>query len=172
MNRNNKKKVLLIEAAVIALIVLVLTVAVVVDTINNKASVTLNNQQAQEIIQQSFEKLPEPLAKTANKVVSGTKFDIESVTDGAEKEIIVSVSYETRDVLAVYKKNKNELFSSAYDYYNELKIQEAKKLIRQGQYNISQISDLLGFDSPQYFSRCFKKFVRMTPREYQQSIRQ
>lgn len=57
-------------------------------------------------------------------------------------------------------------------YYNELKIQEAKKLIRQGQYNISQISDLLGFDSPQYFSRCFKKFVRMTPREYQQSIRQ
>lgn len=57
-------------------------------------------------------------------------------------------------------------------YYNELKIREAKKLIRQGQYNISQISDLLGFDSPQYFSRCFKKFVRMTPREYQQSIRQ
>ena len=57
-------------------------------------------------------------------------------------------------------------------YYNELKSREAKKLIRQGQYNISQISDLLGFDSPQYFSRCFKKFVRMTPREYQQSIRQ
>ena len=112
---------LLIEAAVIALVVLILTVAVVVDTINNKASVTLNNQQAQEIIQQSFEKLPEPLAKTANKVISGTKIDIESVTDGAEKEIIVSVSYETRDVLAVYKKNKNELFSSAYDYYNELK---------------------------------------------------
>ena len=48
----------------------------------------------------------------------------------------------------------------------------AKKLIRQGRFNISQISDLLGFESPQYFSRCFKKFVRMTPREYQQSIQQ
>ena len=57
-------------------------------------------------------------------------------------------------------------------YYNELKIREAKKLIRQGQFNISQISDQLGFDSPQYFSRCFKKFVRMTPREYKASIRQ
>ena len=56
-------------------------------------------------------------------------------------------------------------------YYNEMKIREAKKLIRQGQYNISQISDLLGFESPQYFSRCFKKAVHMTPREYKQSIR-
>jgi AraC-like DNA-binding protein len=57
-------------------------------------------------------------------------------------------------------------------YYNELKIREAKKLIRQGQYNISQISDLLGFESPQYFSRCFKKFTHMTPREYKASIRE
>jgi hypothetical protein len=56
--------------------------------------------------------------------------------------------------------------------YNELKIREAKKLIRQGQYNISQISDLLGFDSPQYFSRCFKNAVHMTPREYMESIRE
>jgi AraC-like DNA-binding protein len=57
-------------------------------------------------------------------------------------------------------------------YYNELKIREAKKLIRQGQFNISQISDLLGFDSPQYFSRCFKNAVHMTPREYTESIRE
>ena len=57
-------------------------------------------------------------------------------------------------------------------YYNEMKIREARKLIRQGQYNISQISDLLGFESPQYFSRCFKNAVHMTPREYKQSIRE
>ena len=57
-------------------------------------------------------------------------------------------------------------------YYNEMKIREARKLIRQEKYNISQISDLLGFESPQYFSRCFKKFVRMTPREYAASIRE
>lgn len=55
-------------------------------------------------------------------------------------------------------------------YYNELKIKEAKKLIRQGRYNISQISDLLCFDSPQYFSKCFKQFTKMTPREYKASI--
>ena len=55
-------------------------------------------------------------------------------------------------------------------HYNNLKIQEAKKLIRQGKYNISQISDMLCFDSPQYFSKCFKAAVHMTPREYKASI--
>lgn len=66
-------------------------------------------------------------------------------------------------------------FASYYNkgikrYYNSLKIQEAKKLIRQGKYNISQISDMLCFDSPQYFSKCFKAAVHMTPKEYMASI--
>ena len=55
-------------------------------------------------------------------------------------------------------------------YYNSLKIKEARKLIREGNYNISQISDLLHFDNPQYFSKCFKRFSKMTPREYKTSI--
>ena len=55
-------------------------------------------------------------------------------------------------------------------YYNALKIREARKLIREGAYNISQISDLLHFDNPQYFSKCFKRYTNMTPREYRSSI--
>ena len=55
-------------------------------------------------------------------------------------------------------------------YYNSLKIDEAKKLIREGKYNMSQISDMLHFDNPQYFSKCFKSFTNMTPSEYKRSI--
>lgn len=56
-------------------------------------------------------------------------------------------------------------------YYNSLKIKEAKKLIREDKYNMTQISDMLHFDSPQYFSKCFKSFTQMTPSEYKRSIR-
>ncbi|MBQ2662337.1 MAG: AraC family transcriptional regulator [Clostridia bacterium] len=56
-------------------------------------------------------------------------------------------------------------------YYNSLKIKEAKKLIREDKYNMTQISDMLHFDSPQYFSKCFKAFTQMTPSEYKRSIR-
>lgn len=55
-------------------------------------------------------------------------------------------------------------------YYNELKIKEAKKMIREDHYNMSQIADLLGYDNPQYFSKCFKNAINMTPREYKTSI--
>lgn len=56
------------------------------------------------------------------------------------------------------------------NYYNSLKIGEAKKLIREEGHNMAQISDMLGFDNPQYFSKCFKKFTKMTPGEYKKSI--
>lgn len=55
-------------------------------------------------------------------------------------------------------------------YYNALKIKEARRLIREGHYNMTQISDLLQFDNPQYFSKCFKAVTNMTPSEYKASI--
>ena len=55
-------------------------------------------------------------------------------------------------------------------YYNGLKMKEAKRLIREGKYNMTQISDMLCFDSPQYFSKCFKSYTNMTPSEYKSSI--
>lgn len=55
-------------------------------------------------------------------------------------------------------------------YYNYLKIEEAKRLIREGSCNFGRIAALLQFDTPQYFSTCFKRFVHMSPLEYKQSI--
>lgn len=55
-------------------------------------------------------------------------------------------------------------------YYSSLKIAEAKRLIREGKYNISEISELLCFTDAQYFSKCFKKFTGRTPTEYRRSI--
>ena len=56
------------------------------------------------------------------------------------------------------------------NYYNHLKMEEAKKLIRERKYNFSQISEMLSFDTPQYFSIKFKKHTGMSPMEYKNSI--
>ena len=55
-------------------------------------------------------------------------------------------------------------------YYNALKIEEAKRLIREEAYNFTQIAAILQFDTPQYFSACFKRYVHMSPLEYKRSI--
>ena len=55
-------------------------------------------------------------------------------------------------------------------YWVELKIKEAKRLIRSSSLNFSQISDKLAFDNPHYFARVFKRVTKMTPSEYKNSI--
>ncbi len=69
-----------------------------------------------------------------------------------------------KQLFSLYRK------SGIMKYYNGLKIKEARKLIREGRYNMTQISDMLHFDNPQYFSKCFKAYTNMTPREYKASI--
>ena len=71
-------------------------------------------------------------------------------------------------------KNLFSLYQSGgiMHYYNFLKIEEAKRLIREGNCNFGQIATLLQFDTPQYFSMCFKRFVHISPQEYKKSILQ
>lgn len=57
------------------------------------------------------------------------------------------------------------------DYVNQLKIREARKLLREGTQNITQIALALGFSSLHYFSRIFKQYEGMSPSEYTKTIK-
>ena len=52
-----------------------------------------------------------------------------------------------------------------------MKIEEAKRMIREGGCNMTEISDRLGYSSVHYFSRQFKKLAAMSPTAYESSIR-
>lgn len=60
---------------------------------------------------------------------------------------------------------------SVIDYYNMMKISEAKRLIREGRYNFFEISERLSFSNSHYFSTIFKKHTGMTPTQYKHSIK-
>ena len=57
------------------------------------------------------------------------------------------------------------------EYMTKLKIEEAKVLIREEKHSISQISEMLCYDNPHYFSRLFKKVTNMSPKEYKESAK-
>ena len=67
----------------------------------------------------------------------------------------------------IFKENTGK---SPMEHYNFLKLQEAKKLIREGVYSVSQISDMLGYTSIHNFSRAFKKAVGIAPTAYSKKI--
>lgn len=60
--------------------------------------------------------------------------------------------------------------SSIMEYYRNLKIKEAKHLLRDPQYTVAEISVLLCFDTPQYFSKVFKSQTGLTPAAWRNSL--
>lgn len=55
-------------------------------------------------------------------------------------------------------------------YVRKMKIERAKTLIREESYNMTQISEMLGYSEPDKFSRQFKAVSGMTPTEYARSV--
>lgn len=61
--------------------------------------------------------------------------------------------------------------SGVINYFSNMKIEEAKQLIRERHLNFSQIAEKLGYTSVHYFSRQFKKITGMSPSEYASSVK-
>ncbi len=59
----------------------------------------------------------------------------------------------------------------AVRYHHTMKIEQAKKYIREDSMNITEISEALGFSSLHYFSRYFKIITGMSPTQYSLSVR-
>ncbi len=59
---------------------------------------------------------------------------------------------------------------SPMEYYTELKMTEAKKMLREGVYSVSRISDMLGYSSIHNFSRAFKTKYGISPMEYKKKV--
>ncbi|MEG2287978.1 MAG: helix-turn-helix transcriptional regulator, partial [Ruthenibacterium sp.] len=59
----------------------------------------------------------------------------------------------------------------AMEYFGTLKINAAKRIVREGNHNFTEIAVLLGYNSIHYFSRHFKKVTGMTPSEYASSVK-
>jgi len=57
------------------------------------------------------------------------------------------------------------------DYFGKMKIDAARRMIREGRLNITQIASQLGFSSVHYFSRRFKSLTGMSPSEYAKSVK-
>lgn len=63
----------------------------------------------------------------------------------------------------LFKKHYGQYFN---DYVLELRINEAKKLLRQTDQRVYEIAERVGFKNSDYFVTQFEKIVHMTPTEY------
>ena len=52
------------------------------------------------------------------------------------------------------------------EYLTEIRMEKVKELLRSSNKKIIEICDMTGYDNPRYFSKVFKQYTGMTPREY------
>lgn len=66
----------------------------------------------------------------------------------------------------LYRKLKELTNQSPSDFIRQIRLKKAGELLRKGNYNISEVSRVMGFSSLAVFSRAFKEFYGVTPKEF------
>lgn len=86
------------------------------------------------------------------------------ISDTISRKLSFSKTY----IKAIFKKHTG---TTIIQHYINLKIAEAKKLLSQNKYTVTEIAFMLNFNSVHYFSRQFKDQTDMSPTEYANSIK-
>ncbi len=114
-------------------------------------------------------------------ILSSGPTDPKSLVEAVEKYLLENL-HKSLSIPAIcetfhYSKNyicsrfKEKTGYTIIEYFNRAKIERAKELIRERSCSLSAIAESLGFSSPGYFSKTFKRIVGLSPMEYQRSLR-
>lgn len=63
----------------------------------------------------------------------------------------------------------NEVGMTCMEYVEKMRINYSKRLLDEQNWSISEISEKIGYDDTNYYSKVFKKHIGMTPSEYRQN---
>lgn len=90
------------------------------------------------------------------------------IRENYKEDISLSSAADKANISSVYLSRlfKKEEGINFLDYLNQYRIDEAKKMLKDVQYNILDVADESGFNNTRYFSKIFKKNVGITPSEY------
>ena len=95
---------------------------------------------------------------------------MENNIDNSELTVEDMVSEMAFGRTVFFNKLKGLTGLAPIEFIRELRIKRAAQYLKSGEYNISQITYMVGMSDSRYFSKCFKKVYGMTPTEYKKSL--
>ena len=96
-----------------------------------------------------------PMLKQDVVVVGNEEYDI----DALAADVCMSRS-------TLYRKLHSLTGQKPSLFIRAIRLKHAARMIKEGSYNLTEISTLCGFSSPSYFSRCFKAQYGIPPGSY------
>ena len=103
--------------------------------------------------------MDEDLLKKAVAIVEKHMDDVEFSTDDFAREICMSRSN-------LHSKLKALTGDTTNDFIRKIRFNRACKLLKEKRYTVAEISTMVGFNTPSYFSTSFKKYFGYLPTEY------
>lgn len=94
-----------------------------------------------------------------NEIILNHKDDSDSSIEHLAAAMKISRS-------SLYRKIKSISSLSPNEFIRLCRLRHAAKLLDTGDYRVSEICYLVGFNSPSYFTKCFQQQFNMTPKEY------
>jgi len=107
----------------------------------------------------------------------GSSFVLKKVVEYMNNKYAEDITLKNlAEIGSVSPAHLNKLFRGAFNmspmqYINNLRLDKAKELMMYSDFNISQISELVGFASIHYFSRYFKKKEKISPSEFRSGVK-
>jgi signal transduction histidine kinase/ligand-binding sensor domain-containing protein/DNA-binding response OmpR family regulator len=127
----------------------------------------LREKFSEEIIVQPHEIAVTPLdAKFIRKAMDVFEehiSDSDYTTDSFSRDLSMSRSQ-------LHRKLKVLTSHSATEFFRIIRLKRAARLIEESQLSVEEISYSVGFNSPAYFSKCFKIHFGMTPSDYEKNM--
>jgi len=108
----------------------------------NENSTSLDKEFIQKVLNHIYENLSDP------------NLNVESLSS----ELYLSRSQ-------FYRKIKTLTGQTANQFLRNIRLQKAKQILESGSTNVSEVCYKVGFSSPSYFTKCFKMYFGILPKE-------
>lgn len=107
----------------------------------------------------------ESAGKNAAKLSPAVRYLLEHLTEKVSCSHLASLCYLS--TAQFYNLFHEEFGMAPLEYRSSLILQKAESFLRSGSFSVSEIAEMLGFESVAYFSRFFKKHSGKSPTQFQ-----
>ncbi|WP_212391904.1 response regulator [Sporosarcina beigongshangi] len=94
------------------------------------------------------------------------------ISEHSHQDISLDVLAQRVNLSPIYisKMFKEKLGINYIDFLTECRIEKAKKLMRDPELSLKEITFEIGYNEPNYFSKVFKKMCGVSPKEYRKTL--
>lgn len=132
----------------------------------------INDKELVEIVKETMTSTDEVISEINEDEKKLEYVYIEKAKDYIEKNYYKDINMA---VVSNYVSLNYSYFSSIFnrdtgmnfsDYLNFVRVEKAKVLLKNIDYKIHEVSEMVGYKNPKHFTKNFKKFTKLTPVEY------